>query len=233
MSALQPLGSDLFFVDGPVVRDLGMQFNTRMSVAKLRDGSVWIASPVPVPFTTLQEIAELGPVRYLVSPTPRHFWRLDSWHGLFPEAELWSSPLTPITLKKGNLALTGILGSRIPEPWAGDLGQVMVRGSSLLNEVFFFHGASRTLLVEDLIQIHRPDSGRTLRNALIAWGGVGAPWGGMARDIQLAFRDRAAARESREQVLRWDFDKLVMAHGPVITHLARETVEHAFSWLDG
>jgi len=231
MAMLQPLGEDLFVVDGPVVRDMGIHFETRMTVARLRDGSVWIASPVTVPYDTLNEITALGPVRYLVSPTPRHFWRLNGWHELFPQAELWSSPITPITLKKGDLPLTGILGDRVPEAWAGDLDQVVIRGSSWLNEASFYHPASRTLLVEDVIQIHHRRPGNVLRNALIAVGGVGAPRGGVSRDIQLTFRDKAAARESVDRILQWDFDTLVMAHGPVITQGAHQLVEEAFAWL--
>jgi len=38
MAMLQPLGEDLFVVDGPVVRDMGIHFETRMTVARLRDG---------------------------------------------------------------------------------------------------------------------------------------------------------------------------------------------------
>lgn len=231
MLGLQPLGNDLFLVDGPVVRDMGMRFSTRMTVVRLGDGSVWIASPLPVPFSTLADIAGLGPVRYLVSPTPRHYWRLGAWHGLFPEARLWSSPITPISLKKGKLPLAGILGSQAQDLWAPDLEFVLLRGSPWLNEVIFFHAPTRTLLVEDVIQIHQPQPGHILRNALIALGGVGAPQGGVARDIRLTFRDSSAARESIEQVLRWDFDTLVVAHGPVVTHAARQTVEQAFSWL--
>ena len=230
-TVLQPLGNGLFVVDGPVVRDMGVHFTTRMSVVKLGDGSVWVSSPVAVSFETLSAIMALGPIHYLVAPTPRHFWRLSSWHGLFPDAELWSSPITPITLKKGDLPLTGILGDSIPDRWAGDFDQVLIRGSRWLDEVAFFHAPSGTLLVEDVIQNHAPHVGHPLRNALISFGGVSAPWGGVARDIRLTFRDKVAARESIDRVLRWDFDRLVMAHGPVVMTNARETVERAFAWL--
>lgn len=233
MGGLQPLGGDLYLVDGPVVRDMGMRFDTRMTVARLRDGSVWVASPVPASFATLAAVAALGPVRYLVSPTPRHFWRLNAWHVLFPDAELWSSPMTPVTLKKGDLPLTGILGDQVPAGWAADLDQVLLRGNRWLNEVIFFHARSRTLLVEDVIQIHEPRRGHPLRNALLAFGGVAVPTGGTARDIRLGFRDKAAARESIDKLLRFDFDRLVLAHGPVVTDTARQTVQHAFAWLDG
>ncbi len=232
MTRLQEIGPGLHVVDGPVVRDMGMPFETRMTVLQLRDGSVWIASPVPVPYATLAQIADLGPVRYLVSPTPRHFWRLAHYHRLFPEAELWSSPTTPATLKQGDLRLAGILGDTPPAPWAADLDQVLVHGSRLVPEVVFFHARSRTLLVEDLLQVHERRPGHPLFNALISWGGVRGPSGGVARDIRLTFRDREAARRSVRRMLEWDFEQLVLAHGPIVTQQPRRMVEEAFAWLD-
>ena len=231
MAELRALGKDLFVVDGPVVRDMGITYNTRMTAVRLSDGSVWIASPVPVSFTTIAEITALGPVRHLVSPTPRHYWRLHAWHALFPDAQLWSSAVTAVTLRNGPLLKAEILGEPAPAAWAGDLDQAIVRGSALVSEVVFFHAASRTLLVEDLIQVHERRPGHPVRNALITVGGVAAPRGGVARDIRLSFRDRAAARQSLIKILEWDFDQLVVAHGPVITHAGRRTVEDAFSWL--
>ena len=41
-----------------------------------------------------------------------------------------------------------------------------------------------------------------------------------------------AARELMGQILEWDFNKLVLAHGPVVRDTARETVELAFPWLN-
>ncbi len=231
MDSLTALGDGLYVVDGPVVRDMGVHFTTRMSVVQLSTGDVWVSSPVEVPFEVLSEIRQLGPVRYLVSPTPRHFWRLYAWHTLFPDAELWSSPLTPITLKHGNLPLTGILDDQATLPWTPDLKHAVIRGSNWLNEVAFFHRPSRTLLMEDVIQIHDARPGHPLRNALIDLGGVAAPGGGVSRDIRLTFRHRDAARESVKRILAWDFETLVIAHGPLVTSAARLTVENAFSWL--
>ena len=231
MSELQPLGEGIFVVDGPVVRDMGLPFETRMTVVQLSDGSVWIASPVPVRYATLAEIGALGPVRYLVSPTPRHHWRLNEWHRLFPDAELWSSPVTAFTLRGGKLGLTGVLGAKPPDAWAADLDQTPIRGSRWVKEVAIFHRPSRTLLLEDIIQAHEHRPGHPMLNALIALGGVKAD-GGVPCDIRLTFRNREATRRSVDRIMRWDFDKLVMAHGPVVTAGARRFVEDAFSWLD-
>ena len=98
---MQTFAENVWIIDGPPVRDMGFMFTTRMTVVKLSDGSLWVNSPVPLPFDALKRMAELGTVRYLVAATPRHVWRLAAWHSLFPEAQLWVARSTPFTLKKG------------------------------------------------------------------------------------------------------------------------------------
>lgn len=154
MPDLHSVAENLFIVDGPLVRDMGILFTTRMTVAKLSDGSVWVNSPVSVPFATLQQITELGPVRYLLAGTPRHVWRLAAWHTLFPGAQLWASRVTPFTLRKWNLPVTGILGDDPPQAWKNDFDQLAFKGNPLIEEVLFFHQQSRTVILDDLIQIH-------------------------------------------------------------------------------
>jgi hypothetical protein len=60
---------------------------------------------------------------------------------------------------------------------------------------------------------------------------VAATDGGTARDLRLSFWNRNAVRASVESVLGWDFDQLVMAHGPCVNTGAKATVEKAFDWL--
>ena len=149
MPDLQAFAKDVWIADGPRVRDFGVMFTTRMEVVKLSNGSLWVNSPVVVPFDTLQRITQLGPVRYLVAATPRHVWRLEMWHTLFPEAELWAPRSTPFTLKKGYLPLTGILADGPPECWADDLDQLVFKGNPLIEEVLFFQRESRTVILDD------------------------------------------------------------------------------------
>jgi hypothetical protein len=232
MPALQPFARGLFVIEGPLVRDMGMMFDTRMVVATLADGSLWIDSPVVVPYPMLQQVADLGPIRFLLAPTPRHLWRLSAWHRLFPEAELWACRRTLATLRpESPLPLKGILSDQPGPGWAADFEQQPVKGSRAIEEVLFLHKPSRTLIVEDLIQVHFPSRGHPFRNSLIRFGGVAAPYGGTALDIQLTFWDREAARRSLDRVLGWDFDKLIIAHGPCLQTGAKAYVERAFAWL--
>jgi len=231
MSDLQAFAENVWIVEGPNVRDFGVMFTTRMTVVRLSGGLLWVNSPVSVPSDTLKRITGLGPVRYLVAGTPRHVWRLGGWHTLFPKAQLWVPRNTAFTLKKGHLPFTGILEDESPQGWADDLDQLAFKGNPLIEEVLFFHKASRTVILDDLIQIHPIVKGKYVRNTLFKLAGVVYPHGGVALDIGLCFTNRNLARRSLKKLLSWDFDKVIIAHGPCIEKDAKPFVERAFRWL--
>ena len=228
---IQAFAPNVWIIDGPMVRDFGILFSTRMTAVSLANGSIWIESPVSVPFETLKQITEWGPVRYLVAATPRHIWRLDTWHTLFPDAQLWAPRPTLLTLKKGHLPLTGTLTDTPPSDWSGDLDQLAFQGNPLGEEVLFFHKASRTVILDDLIQVHPSVKGKPLRNAFFQLEGVASPPGGVGLDIRLSFTNRKLALRSLDKLLSWDFDKLIIAHGACIEKDAKPFVEQAFHWL--
>jgi hypothetical protein len=232
MPELQQFAGNLWIMDGPNVRDMGFMFTTRMTVVKLSDGSLWVNSPVPLPPDALNRVVQLGPVRYLVAATPRHVWRLAAWHALFPDAQLWAARRTQLTLQKGDSPFTGILTNDPPAAWRDDLDQLPFEGNPLIEEVLFFHKQSRTLILDDLIQIHPLITGHIFRNALFRLAGVASPHGGVPLDIRLVFTHRKRARQSLEKLLSWDFDKLIIAHGPCIPNDAKVFVMRAFHWLN-
>jgi hypothetical protein len=57
--------------------------------------------------------------------------------------------------------------------------------------------------------------------------------GGTSVDIRAAFWNRRALRASVGRVLDWDFDQLVLAHGPKQTSGAKPFVERALAWALG
>jgi hypothetical protein len=232
MEHLQEFADHVWLVDGPIVRDMGTFFTTRMTIVKLADGSLWIESPVPVSFATLNEISELGQVRYLLAATPRHAWRLNAWHTLFPEAQLWASRPTLFTLKKGNLPLSGYLGDTPLDAWMADFEQLEFKGNPLLSEVLFFHKNSHTVILGDLIQRNPLMDGKAITNLTFKLAGAQYPNGGVGLDMKMAFLNRNLARRSLEKLLGWDFDKLIIAHGACIETGAKSYVQRAFKWLE-
>lgn len=208
MFTLQPRGNGIWLAQGPVVRAYGIAFDTRMTVVKLEDGSLWINSPVQWPLEAMQAVEELGVVRHLVSPTPLHDWRLETWAQAFPDARCWKA---------------ADLRDDPPAEWVADLDQMIFRGSRVLNEVYFFHRKSRTLVFGDFIQNHQP-------NALLRLLGAA---GGVPVDIRLSFIcNKAEGRASLDRLLAWDFESVILAHGDCIDRGARGFVHHAFRWLN-
>jgi hypothetical protein len=232
MQYLHEFANNIWLADGPVVRDMGAFFTTRMTIVKLSDGSIWISSPVPVSFAALKEISQLGNVRYLIAATPRHIWRLDLWHTLFPEAQLWASRPTLFTLQKGHLPISGYLSDTPIKAWNADFEQLAFRGNPLLSEVLFFHRNTHTVLLDDLIMRNPVMEGKPLTNLIFKLGGVQGPNGGVTVDMKMTFLNRSLARQSLERLLSWDFDKLIIAHGPCLESGAKQYIKRAFRWLE-
>jgi hypothetical protein len=216
VDALQRFGDDIWIVDGPTVRFFGAPLPTRMAVVKLADGSLWIDSPVVATAEQVGKLAQIGPVAHLVSPTRLHDWRLDAWAEFFPQAQVWKAAM---------------LDDEPPPAWKGQIDQTRFRGSAVLSEVEFFHRRSRTLVVADFAQNFRLELKHPIRNALLRLGGVAN--GGAPRDLRLSFfgAGRRAGRESVRNILSWDFDKVVVAHGDCVDRDAKTFVERSFRWL--
>jgi len=185
MSELQIFAENVWTVDGPPEYFIGIPFPTRMIIVRLADGALWVNSPVSAKSETIHEIESLGPVRYLVAPTKLHVWRLEGWHARFPRTELWGPPQIPTKFRK--LPFTGVLGDTPPTQWAEDLGQLVFRGNPLIQEVFFYHKLSRTVILADFIQNHRTEPGSLMHNVLVRLDGIAYPHGGVPRDIRLSF----------------------------------------------
>jgi hypothetical protein len=52
-----------------------------------------------------------------------------------------------------------------------------------------------------------------------------------APEYQLGWRDRKAARDSLRRILRWDFQRVILAHGDLIEADARQVVEKAWQTI--
>lgn len=229
VKTLERFVENIYVADGPVTHAVGFPFPTRMIIVRLDDGRLWANSPVSVAPVTLGQVKALGPVSYLVAPTKLHVWRLQEWHRLFPRADLWAPPQIPTEFQ--DLPFAGRLQGTPPPAWSHDLDQLVFRGNFFVQEVSFFHRVSRTLILADFIQTHRSRAGHPLFNLLLRLSGIAYPKVGVPLDIRLSFTDRKLARRSLAQLLSWDFEKLILAHGICIERDAKALVEHAFRWL--
>lgn len=231
MSPLQSFGKQIWVCDGPRVRMMTIPFDTRMTLVELEPGHLWVHSPIAPTPELIAAVDALGTVDFLVAPNKIHSLGVATWKERYPAAEVWGSPR--FRERHPDAAVDHVLGASAPHAWANQIDALCFRGSSFLDEVVFFHRRSGTLILTDLIQRHDPSRETRFWRIVKQAVGVLGPFGGTALDLRSTFGDRVAARASAEALLRWDFDRVSIAHGQCITEDARHTVERAFAWALG
>ena len=226
---LTTVADDLWTIEGDCVRLLTIPFGTRMTIARLGDGSLWLHSPVAPTPERLEAVAALGEVGHIVAPNKFHHLFVPAWAEHFPQARCGPGP----GWWSGSPTWRGaaVLADEAPPEWADDLDQVLFGSGFFLPEVVFLHRASRTLVVTDIIQNHEPDKNSWFWRTVKRANHILAPNGGFPLDWRLTIRDREAARRARDRILGWDFDRLLITHGRCVDSGAHAFVERALAWL--
>ncbi len=85
---LIPFGQNLYLADGPTVSFFGFPYPTRMAVARLSSGQVWVWSPIALTEELADAVEAIGPVGYIVSPNKLHHLFLAEWKNRWPDARL-------------------------------------------------------------------------------------------------------------------------------------------------
>ena len=233
LQTLKPFGEGLWLADGPVIRMgyaglTSIPFPTRMVAARI-EGGLWLHSPVEWSEGLAAELAALGPVRAIVAPNRLHVAFAPDWAERYPEAEVYAEP-EALKVLDGRIARAQALAEAPPPLWAGEIEQLILKGPAL-SEAAFFHRASRTLVLTDLIEAFEPDrvEGRLAR-WLLRRGGVTAP-GRTPRDIAASFMfRRRPARLAAETMRAWRPARISLAHGRVIETDADAALARAFAW---
>lgn len=210
---------------------LRVPFPTRMTVVRLPDG-IWLHSPIAFDPALADAVATLGAVRWLIAPNKIHYAGIQEWLDAFAGAESWGvDGIDERASANGiRVTLTHRLGQGT-QPWVGQIDQLSVM-SGFMEEVDFFHRASRTLILTDLIEAFSPARvGPGLRLLLRLAGNLG-PVGSMPRDMRATFRGRRDhLRDAVRQMLAWQPERVILAHGECYWENATDKIEEAFSWL--
>jgi uncharacterized protein DUF4336 len=228
------VADNVWFVDGPVIRFgpplLKMPFPTRMTVIRI-GGDLLIHSPTSLSSGLKAEIENVGRLRWIVGPNRIHYWWIPDWHAAFPGAEVYLAPR--IREQAGNRidfecrALDRDQGY----PWDGDVATLPVEGN-YMTEVVFFHRASRTLVLTDLIENFEPQK---LNSFLMRWltrlGGAQDPDGAMPRDMRMSYRNKGRLKAAVETMLGWNPERIILAHGRWYDHDGTDELRRAFRWL--
>lgn len=141
---LEAFGPALYIAAGPAVSFYGFPYPTRMALARLSDGSVWIWSPIALTRELEDAVEAIGHVRHIVSPNKLHHLFLKEWAQRWPSARLYAPP--GLARRRPDLQFAAELADTPDPAWAADIDQTIFRGSFAMEEVVFLHRPSRTAL---------------------------------------------------------------------------------------
>lgn len=215
LNVLKPVAEDIWLVDGPAIRFYGMPFSTRMTVVRLANGDVWLHSPTKLTEALASEVAALGRVSHLVAPNWIHYAYVGEWQKRFPEAVAWAAPgVRERAVKYGmDLRFDHDLGAEAETHWAGEIEQMIVEGSKIHREAVFFHNASKTLILTDLIENFEAKNLPWWMRIAVRLGGIRDPDGQMPRDMRMSFTDKQRLRAAVERMIGWAPERVILAHG--------------------
>ena len=206
----------------------GCDFNARMAVIRVSATELLLHSPCEIDAQTRDDISALGRVAYIVAPGSYHYFHVASAQEAFPEADIYICP--GVERKDPSIDFDWFLSDRAPDCWAGALDQVLVRGNKFIWEVAFLHKASKTLVLVDLIENIGDNTPGVNWVLELWWKVVLRMWNRPkpAPEYQMGWKDKAAARQSLQKILEWDFEKIVLAHGDLIENHAKQAALEAW-----
>ncbi len=235
LNVLKPVVENLWIVDGPAIRfgapGLKFPFPTRMTVVRLAGGDLFIHSPTPLAAELKGDICRAGTPRWIVGPNRLHYWWIPEWKSAFPTADVYLAPrIREQAAGRIDFPARSLDGER-GFPWDDEIKTLPIAGS-YMTEVEFFHRPSRTLILTDLIENFEPDKLQTL---LMRWltrlGGVQDPDGQTPRDMRLSFgRRKAQVRAAAEQMIAWNPERVILAHGRWYERNGAEELRRALRW---
>ena len=228
----KPFGTDLWVVDGPAIDyrlgGVTIPCPTRMTLARLPDGSLWVHSPIGLTDAVRGEVEALGPVGHFVVPNGLHTTHAAAWARAYPSASVHAPPGLP-KRTRDELPTHASLSDEPPAAWGGVFEMVRVRGDGFV-EVVFHHRASRVLIVTDLMQTFDAErvDGRLAR-MLLRLGGATGPVATPSIEVRaMLLRHRRVFREAVARMKAWQPERIVLAHGPCVAVNGAKELERAF-----
>ena len=221
------LAPDLFVLSEPL-SFYGLEIGRNMVVVRLSNGDLFVNSPARLTPERVEALDDLGRVRYVTPSSKLHgHLHMEDYERAFSDAKLFAAP--GLDRRRADLAFDGLLGSAPDPHWSEVIDQAAFLGHWWLTEIEFFHRPSKTLILGDIcynLGSETPLKTRLVTHLLGMHGDLAVP-----RDLRYTMKNEAAGRQSVEQLLDWDFERVVVGHGQIVEYDAKRRFREAFEWL--
>jgi len=236
INVYKPVAPALGIVDGPFEYltiasvTLPLPFTTRMTVARLSNGDLFLHSPIKFHAKLAEELQTLGTIRHLVSPNQFHYAHIGEWSKAYPDAITWASPRVRQRARARNIDVEFArdLHDASPEEWRDEIDQTLFPGG-YFKEFIFFHRSSRTLILTDtIINIELGKISEPWRTATRLTG-MYYPHGQIFFGMRLPLLLRRQKRmEAIRKIRSWQPQRIILSHGRCFDADADEVIERIF-----
>lgn len=232
----KPVADGIWIVDSGPLHIAGLKMPVRMTVVRLDEGGLWLHSPTRFDERLARALEALGPVRHLVAPNIAHWQFVEQWQRRFTGATVWAAPGLGQRrqVRKSGLRIDRELGEAAPEGWSAEFGQTVVAGAGGYREVAFFHKASRTLILTDLVQNLEREKLPPATRVFARLNGMLAPGGKAPLYLRAAVMvRRQQARAAVGRMIAWGPERVIFAHGRWFESDGAARLAASLRWLTG
>ena len=225
LKTLEP--NQLWCIETPLTM-LGLQFGARLTIARLRDNTLWVYAPFAISDEDEAAIRECGDVAHIVAPNPFHFKEIGDFTQRFPDAQLWVVPALATKLDE----LPHLPLHSMPPDWSQDFDGQLFDAALGYEEWILHHRATKSLILTDLVlNLPRPDNPLGRLVGAVLDEGRGCKPSRLVRASVYGGRDLKKAREQVNEILRWDFRRLIMAHGAIVARDGKRILRRELRWI--
>lgn len=223
----------VWIVDAAPIHAGGIPLPIRMTVLRLAGGELLLHSPIPYRPGLHRALEGLGRVGHLVAPSVGHWMFLKDWQAACPNAITWAVPGLEDRgqVRRSGVRIDAELGDRAPRVWANEIDQVLVAGP-VFKEVAFYHRATGSLLLTDLIINLEADLLPVLIRPLARVLGIVAPDGKAPLYLRLLLRtNRREVADAARRLVAFEPKRVIFTHGQWFQRDATDELRRSLRWL--
>jgi hypothetical protein len=209
------------------VRFVGIPMRANTTIATMENG-LFVCSPGALSDELKRAIDVIGEVRVIAAPNRFHHLFIQQWREAYPDASVHIPE--SLVSKRADLSDCHFLGEEAHADYGDAIAQRRMHGLPAIDETWFFHRPSKTLINNDLMHNMHDESSAFAR---FGWSMMGS-WKrfGPSRMERWLTRDKPALAMSIEAALEWKFERALVAHGDVFeTKDPRADVRAVWRWL--
>lgn len=223
-ATLQPVADDLWTLDGEWY---GTRFKRRMTVIRLKSGGLVVHNPIRLKDEDYPKLDQIGKVEFIVAPNTFHSSDAHFYKNRYPQAKLWVAKGAAKSVGK-LCKIDGLLPEAFQKALAGEVECFEFEGTRLLNESVFFHPASRTLIVTDMVFNMRCEV-KGLEKAFFRWNKIDHRFGPSRIFRRVFVNSPANVQKTLSRILQWDFERVIMNHGEILEQGGKNAVIQGFA----